>query len=117
MVIELIIKEHLENSTAITEPVYLDVPSGPPAARVVIERTGGSEVNHIRNAQIAIQCYGNRRESAVFLHERVMAVMKTLNTRNDVSACELNAEYDFTDTSTKEYRYQSVYNIVYYGGL
>ena len=114
--IEAIVRNFLLSQTAITAPVYIDVPSDPPAKRVVIERTGGGMVEHIRNAQIAIQSYGARRSEAAELHELILEIMPTLAALPNVSACDLNAEYDFTDTSTKEYRYQSVFNIVYYGG-
>lgn len=114
--IEVTIKNYLEASTAITAPVFIDVPANPPAARIVIERTGGGMEEHIRNAQIAIQSYGESRYKAALIHEAVLSVMETLNTLNSISACDLNAEYDFTDTTTKEYRYQSVFNIIYYGG-
>ena len=114
--IEAIVRNFLLSQTAITAPVYIDVPSDPPAKRVVIERTGGGMVEHIRNAQIAVQSYGARRSEAAELHEAILEIMPTLSALPNVSACDLNAEYDFTDTSTKEYRYQSVFNIVYYGG-
>ena len=101
---------------SIPKPVYIDVPANPPAERIVIERTGGGMEEHIRNAQIAIQCYAETRYKAAELHELVMWAMPSLIELDSVSACYLNAEYDFTDTSTKEYRYQSVFDIYYYGG-
>ena len=100
--------------TKLTAPIYVDVPANPPDEYVVIERTGGGEDEHIRSAMIAIQSYGKRRLAAGSLHESVLAAMKSLNVRNDVSACQLDAEYDFTDTTTDRYRYQAVFNVVYY---
>lgn len=97
-------------------PVYIDVPPEPVTPYVVLERTGGGEREHIRNATIAIQSYGASKYEAASLHESVMEEMKSLITLDDISACELNAEYDYTDTETKRYRYQAVYNIIYYGG-
>lgn len=114
--IEAIIRDYLNNSTAISAPVYIDVPANPPAARIVIERTGGGMEEHIRNAQIAVQCYGTTRYNAASLHETVLTIMEALPELESISACNLNAEYDFTNTNTKEYRYQSVFDIVYYGG-
>lgn len=110
--IETIIRDYL--ITELTVPVYVDVPAEPPEDYVVIERTGGGIEDHIRNAMVAIQSYGARRYTAAELHERVIAVMQDLITLDEVSSCDLNSEYDFTDTATKRYRYQSVFNIVYY---
>lgn len=110
--IESIVRNYL--LTALTVPVYIDVPANPPSKYVTIERTGGGEVEHIRNAMIAIQSYGGSRLEAATLHEEVSALMKSMNTLDVISACDLNAEYDFTDTSTKRYRYQAVFDIIYY---
>ena len=110
--IEETVRNHL--LTRMSVPVYIDVPAEPPESYVSIERTGGSESEHIRYATIAIQSYGGRRLAAAELHESVMSAMKDLITLNSVSACNINSEYDFTDTTTKKYRYQALYNIVYY---
>ena len=111
--IEKIIRDYLITKLA-QVPVYVDVPAEPPAAYVVIERTGGGEEEHIRNAMVAIQSYGASRYNAASLHETVLAAMRELNTLNSISMCELNSEYDYTDTTTRRYRYQAVFNIIYY---
>ena len=95
-------------------PVYVDAPNDPPESYVTLERTGGGETEHIRSAMIAIQCYGPTQATAARLHEDVMVSMKALSELIGISACGLNAEYNYTDTSTKRYRYQSVYDIIYY---
>lgn len=110
--IESIVRDYL--LTALSVPVFIDVPSDPPGSYVVIERTGGGMEEHIRNAMVAIQSYGETRLQAATLHEQILAEMQDLIELNNVSACTLNAEYDFTDTSTKRYRYQCVFDIVYY---
>lgn len=112
--IEAIVRDYL--LTVLSVPVYIDVPANPPERYVVIERTGGGEIEHIRLATIALQSYGGRRSAAAELHEAVLTAMDGLITLDRISACDLNAEYDYTDTTTKRYRYQAVYNIVYYGG-
>lgn len=110
--IEATIRNYL--LSALSVPIYVDVPGDPPASYVALERTGGGETEHIRNATIAIQSYGPSRAKAATLHESVMDAMRDFIVLDSISACSLNAEYDFTDTSTKRYRYQAVYNIVYY---
>lgn len=99
---------------ALTEPVYIDVPAEPPSSYVTVERTGGGEEEHIRSAMVALQSYGSSKLEAATLHENVMAAMKQFNERDDISACDLNSEYDYTDTTTHRYRYQAVFDIIYY---
>ena len=110
--IEATVRNYLK--TALEVPVYVDVPADPPVSYVSLERTGGREDEHIRNAMIAVQSYGGSRYEAAALHESVISRMKTLNTLDSVSACNLSAEYDFTDRETKRYRYQAVFDIIYY---
>ena len=31
-----------------------------------------------------------------------------------ITSCELNTDYDFTNTNKKKYRYQAVYDLVFY---
>ena len=31
-----------------------------------------------------------------------------------ISSAKLNTDYNFTDTTTREYRYQAVYDLTYY---
>lgn len=110
--IETIIRNYLK--TELDVPVYIDVPASPPASYVSIERTGGREIEHIRTALIAIQSYGGSRLQAATLHESILALMKSIITLDAISACDLNAEYDYTDRQTDRYRYQAVFDITYY---
>lgn len=110
--IEELIRNYL--LSVLTVPVYTDVPAEPPAAFVEIERTGGGISEHIRNAMVAVKSYGATRYKAAELHERVLELLPDIATGDRISACDLNAEYDFTDTETKMYRYQAVFDIIYY---
>lgn len=110
--IEAIIRNYL--LTVLSVSVYIDVPADPPANRVVIERTGGGESEHIRSAMIAVQSYGDSKLAAATLHEQVLTELPKIADGKTVSACDLNAEYDYTDTTTKQYRYQAVFDIIYY---
>ena len=110
--IEKIIRDYL--LTVLDVPVYVDVPADPPETYVIIQRTGGSETEHIRSAVVAIQSYGPRKTAAAELHEQVLELLPDIADGVKVSACDVNAEYDFTDTTTKRYRYQAVFDIIYY---
>lgn len=51
---------------------------------------------------------------AARLNERVKAAMDSAAELDAVSASRLNSDYNFTDTTTKRYRYQAVYDLVYF---
>ena len=110
--IEEIILSYLatQNITA-----YAEVPEGgltPPCC--VIERTGGGLTDHIRRATVAIQSYGATLYGAASLDEAVVLAMEGITALPEVASCTLNADYNFTDTTKKLYRYQAVFNVVYY---
>ena len=84
---------------------------------VLLEKTGSSMENHICSATVAIQSYAESMYEAAVLNEEVKGVMlygfiKIPN----VSKVKLNTDYNFTDTTRKQYRYQAVYDITYQEG-
>lgn len=81
---------------------------------VVLEKIGGGESNHIKSATIAIQSYGASLYGAAELNESVKSAMEGARALNEIASCKLNADYNFTDTTTKSYRYQAVYDLVFY---
>lgn len=110
--IEKTVLQHLQSALAC--PVLLEIPPGPPDRFVLIEKTGGSRSEHIRRATFAVQSWADSLFEAAELNEQVKAAMDTLADRDEVSACRLNAEYNFTDIQTKHYRYQAVFDLVFY---
>jgi len=93
----------------------LEIPEGggtPPFA--VIQKTGGGEENKLRHATVAIQSYGSSMYNAASLNESVISAMDGLPARPEVASCRLNSDYNFTDTTKKQYRYQAVFDVVYY---
>lgn len=42
------------------------------------------------------------------------AAMQDIIGLNEICKCKLNSDYNFTDTSINQYRYQAVYDIVHY---
>ena len=102
--IEKIAINHL--STALTVPVYMEIPENPPNTFVLVEKTGSSRTNRVNRAGSLL--------AAAELNERVKAAMDELADIDDVSACRLNSDYNFTDTTTKHYRYQAVFDLVFY---
>ena len=114
--IESDVIKHLRKTLEI--PVYAERPQTLPKGEfIIIDKTGGREKNHISEAIIAIQSIGLSKSAAAKLNERVKTVMQSFANSDEISRCSLNSDYNFTDTSTKEYRYQAVYEITYLGGI
>ena len=114
--IETTIKQFLESKLSV--PVLMEVPKSTVSQFVIIEKTGGAQVNQIPSSIITIQSYGASKYDAAVLNDQVKEWMLDwkvgLITLNDVVSVHLNGDYDFTDTSTKHYRYQAVFEITHY---
>lgn len=81
---------------------------------VFLEKTGSSEENHIQHATIAIQSYAKTKYESAKLNEQVKNAMNDIIVLDTISKSKLNSDYDFTDTTKKQYRYQAIYEMVYY---
>ena len=99
--------------------VYVGV-SAPEATTgyVLIDQTGSTNRNHITTTTIAVQSYGASLEDAIRLNETVKNVMMDFVNEDEVSGVKLDTEYNFTNTATKQYRWQAVFEITHYlGGI
>lgn len=111
--IEKIVLDYL--SSIVDVPVYMEVPEkNIPKKYILIEKIGSSMTNHIYNASIAIQSYADSLLEAAYLNDEVIKAMLDIVTLKEVSASNLNSDYNFTDTSTKQYRYQALFDLVHY---
>ena len=99
-------------------PVYTEIPNNPPKQMIILEKTGSSLQNHIKRATFAIQSYGKSLFDAAQLNEALKEIMLDgldgLLSLDEIAAVNLNSDYNFTDTTTKRYRYQAVFDIVHY---
>ena len=111
MMIELIVKEYLENTLNV--PVFFEEQTDSYEKYVVIDKTGSSVENFIYTATFALQSYANTKYESAVLNESVKNAMDNIVNLNSVSKSKLNSDYDFTDTTKKKYSYQSVYDLVY----
>ena len=101
--------------TALTPvPVYCEVPAEVPAKYVVLERTGGSMENHIYESTFAFKSYAPSMLEAATLDASVVNALLASTSLAVISAARLNSHYNYTDTTTKEYRYQAVFDFVHY---
>lgn len=110
--IERIVKDWLAGKLAV--PVCLEVPTGPPASFVVVEKTGSGRKDYIDSATVAVKSYAETLYKAALLNEEVKAAMDSLPEHPAISAAKRNGDYPFDDTRTKRHRYQAVYDITYH---
>lgn len=109
--IEKIVLDYLNGVLKV--PCYMEAPEKPIAPYVVIEKTGESETNKIFSGTLAIQSISTSLYNAAELNEEVKTVMENIVELDFVYRCRLVGSYNFTDTETKKYRYQSVFDMTY----
>ena len=110
--IELVILRHLAENLEV--PVYMETPEEPPTEYVIIERTSSSKSNHISRATFAFQSYSDSLYDACLLNDKLMIAADSLVEEKEIASSKLNNYYNFTDQTKKKYRYQAVYDLVYY---
>ena len=115
--IEITVLNYLisKNLTGINNNVYLEVPESPPAEYILVEKTGSGEMDRINQAMIAVQSISRTSlVTALGINELVKTAMKEFPEEStEIYACKLNSDYNFTNTETKEYRYQAVFNLYF----
>lgn len=81
---------------------------------IILDKTGSSRSNHIITSTFAIQSYGASLYDALLLNQSVETAMRGFEERADIIRVELETDYNFTNTVTKQYRWQAVYQITHY---
>lgn len=113
--IELIVLDYLKN-------IFTDIPvvmeSTTDDEYILIEKTSGGIDTFIETATFAIQSYSDSLYNAASLNERVKAALLGDGSSDygivaidGVCKCTLNSDYNYSDTITKKYRYQAVFDI------
>lgn len=105
----------LAKGLSVRENVYCEVPKKDiPAEYILIEKTGSSRENRINQAMVAIQSISRTDLlHAMQLNEEVKEAMDEIIDLPEIFQCECNSDYNFTNTQTKEYRYQAVFDLFY----
>ena len=110
----MIIKDLLDYlSTQLTVNVYVEAPDTF-TNYVLLDQTGTSRTDHIITTTIAIQSYKPSLYEAMQLNEEVKTAMEGFAGLANVTRVELQTDYNFTNTVTKQYRWQAVYSITHY---
>lgn len=112
--IESTILSFLDNA-GLDAPLYMEIPENPPDEFYILENTGQGMRDQVRTTTMAVQSYAQSMERAADLaYEIDGVILETLQELDDVAGVRLNSLYNFTDQSTKQYRYQGVYVITHY---
>lgn len=98
---------------ALDVPVVMEAPEQT-SGYVLIDQTGSSRTNHIITTTLALQSYGATLYEAMLLNEEVKAAMVGFAELDEITRVELETDYNFTNTATKQYRWQAVYLITHY---
>lgn len=100
-------------SSVLDVPVVMEAPEQV-TDYVLIDQTGSSRMNHITTTTLALQSYGATLYEAMLLNKEVEEAMDGFAELGEVTRVELNTDYNFTNTATKQYRWQAVYQITHY---
>lgn len=97
-------------------PAFLEEPEKAhrPDSYFLVEKLGSDERDHITSAQIAVQSYAPSLVEAMSLNHAAKAAMSGFIGLDGISRCRCVGDHNFTDTQTKRYRYQAVFDITYY---
>ena len=113
--IELDVKNFIEDN--FEYPAYMERPGNGTETYFVIEKVSGTRDEYIDFARITVQTYAPSLYQAATLCDRLNDAMLTdFLTLPNISNVEINSTYNYTDTTTKKYRDQTLFEIYYYGG-
>lgn len=110
--IEKVLLDYLNDN--VSANVFMEQPKVKPEAFFVLEKTGGSQTNHIKESNFIVQSNGPSLAAAARMNEEIKAAMFNAITLDDISRVELNGDYNYTDSATKQYRYQAVFVVTHY---
>lgn len=97
-----------------TVPVYCEIPPEKPGTYVALEKTSGGMENRIPSATIAVQSHAPSLFEAAQLNEDVKTAMLEAVELDDVASVRLNSDYNYTDGTLRQYRYQAVFDVTHY---
>ncbi len=110
--IEETVRNYLQETLNV--PCFLEHEKNMPDEYIMIEKTGGNIDRMLRLSTLAIQSVSTSMYNSAYLSNRVVNTMPNLIEYDNVLKVSLNSDYNFTDTTTKKYRYQAVFDITHY---
>lgn len=100
---------------ALSVPCSAETPANPPEEYIVVEQTGSTRDDGLDKATVAVRSCAPTRYRAALLDKRVRgAMVLDLVAEPWAVKVSLNGSYPFTDTASKQERYQAVFDINFY---
>lgn len=93
---------------------YMERPADSPEEYVLLEKTGGGIENMIFNSLITIQSFSDTLLHTAQLNDRVVSLVLNAIDLPEITWVDLNSNYNYTDTGSKQYRYQAVFDVKHY---
>lgn len=113
--IETEIKNFIENN--LPYHAYMEIPRETPDAFFIIEKLGGTRDEQIDAAVVAVQTYAPTMYKAAEISGTLInAMLNEFIAVPDITSVRLNSSYNYPDQRIEKYRYQSLFEIYYYGG-
>lgn len=110
--IEEVIIDYLNSTLSI--PVYSERPDESPDRFVLAEKIGSRNRNKLEESTFAFQSYAPSMYKAAKLNQDLIVAVNNMIRLENIVSVSRNSDYNFTDTTTKEYRYQAVFDIAHY---
>lgn len=110
--IELTVLHYLTANMSV--PCYMEEPETKPASYIIVAKLGSGMNDGISSAVVALKSYASSLLEAAELNEKAKKAMLAMpDSEANVSKVSLNSDYNNTDTETKRYRYQAVFDIIF----
>lgn len=110
--IEKTIKDYLDGHLSV--PPFLMSEDVMPDKYVIFEKTSSSKQDYATSAAFAFQSYAPTLYEAAELNEELKDAVETMVELDEIAGVHFNSDYNYTDTETKRYRYQAVFDINYF---
>lgn len=108
------ILDYLNSYNGLGATAYAETPETALNKYILLEQIGSSKENQIKTTRIAFQTIAPTLYEAASLAETVIDAIDNSVSLDAVCSVDLNSSYNFTNTATKQYRYQTIYDIVHY---
>lgn len=97
------------------EIVDTETPHPMPYRFITVEKTGSQQLRTgLFSSTVAVQSWEARKINAAKLSELVCKALRKMPDEVPEVSEATGSDYDFTDTTTKRYRYQAVFTIIHY---
>ena len=93
---------------------YMEKPEGASGQFVIVQKTSGRMNNRIYSSTFAIQSYADSLHEAATLNNQVINTMLEAVGLDDIGSVRLNSNYNYTNATQKQHRYQAVFDVVHY---